>query len=173
MNVQDRLDRHFSRQPDVAQAAFVAPNATVIGDVHLGENASVWWNAVIRGDTDRIAVGAGSNIQDGSVLHTDAGIPMAIGAGVTVGHMVMIHGATIGDRCLIGIGSIILNRAVLVENTLVGANTLIPEGKSFPPGVLIGKVKEFIRRPLDGQAIVEPAVHLASTEDVFVLVGKK
>jgi carbonic anhydrase/acetyltransferase-like protein (isoleucine patch superfamily) len=125
------------KSPVVAPDAWVAPNATVIGDVHLGAGASVWWNTVIRGDTDRISIGDKTNIQDGSVLHTDAGIHLQIGNGVTVGHMVMIHGCTIGDNCLIGIGSIILNRAVIGRNTLVGANTLIPEGKEFPEGVLI------------------------------------
>lgn len=125
------------KAPVIAPDAWVAPNATVIGDVHLGAGASVWWHTVIRGDTDRISIGGKTNIQDGSVLHTDAGIHLQIGNGVTVGHMVMIHGCTIGDNCLIGIGSIILNRAVIGCNTLVGANTLIPEGKEFPEGVLI------------------------------------
>lgn len=131
------LYRLGDRSPTLAADTWVAPNATVIGDVHLGAKSSVWWNTVIRGDTDRIVIGERSNIQDNSVLHTDAGIQLTIGKGVTVGHMVMIHGATIGDNCLIGIGSVILNRAVIGANTLVGANTLIPEGKEFPPGVLI------------------------------------
>jgi len=125
------------KSPTLAPTSWVAPNATVIGDVHLGAQSSVWWNTVIRGDTDRISIGERSNIQDGSVLHTDAGIHLQIGNDVTVGHMVMIHGCTIGDNCLIGIGSIILNRAVIGRNSLVGANTLVAEGKVFPEGVLI------------------------------------
>ena len=126
-----------SKSPQLAQGAWVAPNATVIGDVTLGENASIWWNAVLRGDNDPIRIGANSNIQDGSVLHTDEGVPMDIGANVTVGHLVMLHGCTVGDNSLIGIGSVVLNRAVIGKNSIVGANTLIPEGKVFPDRVLI------------------------------------
>lgn len=123
--------------PTTGDNAWVAPNATVIGDVHLGKDSSIWWNAVIRGDNDPIQIGEGSNIQDGSVLHTDEGVPMNIGKHVTVGHLVMLHGCTIGDGSLIGIGSVILNRAVIGKQSIVGANTLIPEGKVFPDRVLI------------------------------------
>ncbi|RTL49424.1 MAG: gamma carbonic anhydrase family protein [Rhodocyclaceae bacterium] len=125
------------KTPSIHDSAWIAPNAAVIGDVALGDGSSVWWNTVIRGDTDHIAVGERSNIQDGSVLHTDAGIRLQIGRDVTVGHMVMLHGCTVGDNCLIGIGSIVLNRAVIGRNSMVGANTLIPEGKTYPEGVLI------------------------------------
>ncbi len=131
------LYRLGDRSPSLAPSAWMAPNATLIGDVHLAAEASLWWNVVVRGDTDRISIGERSNIQDGSGLHTDAGIQLQIGRGVTVGHMVMVHGCSIGDNCLIGIGSILLNRAVIGRNSLVGANTLIPEGKVFPEGVLI------------------------------------
>ena len=109
----------------------------MIGDVHLGAKASIWWNATLRGDNDPIHIGENSNIQDGSVLHTDEGVPMHIGANVTVGHLVMLHGCTVGDGSLIGIGSIILNGAVIGKNSIVGANTLIPEGKTYPDRVLI------------------------------------
>lgn len=125
------------KKPQLGPDAWVAPNATVIGDVRLGANASIWWNAVLRGDNDPISIGTNSNIQDGSVLHTDAGVPLTIGANVTVGHLVMLHGCTVGDNSLIGIGSILLNRAVIGKNCIVGANTLIPEGKVFPDRVLI------------------------------------
>ncbi len=125
------------KTPQIAASAWVAPSATVIGDARLGDNVSIWWNAVLRGDNDPIHIGANSNIQDGSVLHTDEGVPMHIGANVTVGHMVMLHGCTVGDNSLIGIGSVILNRAVIGKHSIVGANTLIPEGKVFPDGVLI------------------------------------
>lgn len=125
------------KRPQLAPGVWVAPNATVIGDVRLGDNASLWWNAVLRGDNDPITIGTNTNIQDGSVLHTDEGVPMNIGANVTVGHLVMLHGCTVGDGSLIGIGSIILNRAVIGKNSIVGANTLIPEGKVFPDRVLI------------------------------------
>ena len=125
------------KKPAISSSAWIAPNATVIGDVHLAAGASVWWNATLRGDNDPIHIGENTNIQDGSVLHTDEGIPMHIGANVTVGHMVMLHGCTVGDGSLIGIGSVILNRAVIGKNCIVGANTLIPEGKVFPDRVLI------------------------------------
>ncbi|HRE19380.1 MAG TPA: gamma carbonic anhydrase family protein [Rhodocyclaceae bacterium] len=133
MTIYSLADKH----PQLAADAWVAPNATVIGDIRLAAGVSIWWNAVLRGDNDPIHIGANSNIQDGSVLHTDEGVPMHIGANVTVGHMVMMHGCTVGDGSLIGIGSIILNRAVIGRQSIVGANTLIPEGKVFPDRVLI------------------------------------
>ncbi len=116
---------------------FVAENATVVGKVRLENNASVWFNAVIRGDNARISVGENSNIQDGAVLHTDPGIPLVIGKNVTVGHKVMLHGCRIGDNSLIGINSVILNRAKVGNNCLIGANTLITEGKEIPDGSLV------------------------------------
>jgi len=125
------------KEPRIAESAWIAPNATVIGDVRLGENSSIWWNATLRGDNDPIEIGVNTNIQDGSVLHTDEGVPLRIGANVTVGHLVMLHGCSVGDGSLIGIGSVILNRAVIGKGCIVGANTLIPEGKVFPDHVLI------------------------------------
>jgi carbonic anhydrase/acetyltransferase-like protein (isoleucine patch superfamily) len=125
------------KQPRLGANAWIAPNATVIGDVQLGANTSIWWNATLRGDNDPITIGDNSNIQDGSVLHTDEGVPLTIGANVTVGHLVMLHGCTIGDGSLIGIGSVVLNRAVIGKGSIVGANTLIPEGKVFPDHALI------------------------------------
>jgi carbonic anhydrase/acetyltransferase-like protein (isoleucine patch superfamily) len=113
---------------------YIAPGAVVLGDVRLGEDVSIWFNATLRGDNDPIIIGARSNIQDGSVLHTDAGVPLTIGEDVTVGHKVTLHGCTIGDGSLIGIGSVILNRAVIGKN---GAGALVTEGKVFPDGVLI------------------------------------
>ena len=125
------------KAPVLGSGAWVADSAQVIGAVELADNASVWFGAVIRGDTEPIRVGRNSNIQDGSVLHTDEGVPMHIGNNVTVGHLVMLHGCTVGDGSLIGIGSVILNRAVIGKGCIVGANTLIPEGKVFPDRVLI------------------------------------
>jgi carbonic anhydrase/acetyltransferase-like protein (isoleucine patch superfamily) len=116
---------------------FVADNATIIGSVVLEGGASVWFNAVVRGDNDLIQIGTNSNIQDGAVLHTDPGIPLHVGAGVSIGHQATLHGCTVGDHTLVGIGSSILNHAVVGSNSIVGAHTLITEGKSFPDGVLI------------------------------------
>jgi len=116
---------------------WIAPNAVVAGHVILKKNASVWFGAVLRGDNDPIIVGENSNIQDNSVLHTDVGSPLIIGDNVTVGHMVMLHGCTIGDGTLIGIGSVVLNGAKIGKNCLVGASALITEGKEFPDGSMI------------------------------------
>ena len=116
---------------------FIADNATVIGSVILKQNASIWFNAVVRGDNDVITIGENSNVQDGAILHTDAGIQLTLGREVTVGHMVMLHGCTIGDNSLIGIKSVILNKAVIGKNCLIGANTLISEGKIIPDGSLV------------------------------------
>lgn len=116
---------------------FIADNATVIGTVVIENNASIWFNAVVRGDRDIITIGEDSNVQDGSVLHTDEGVKLTIGKGVTIGHMVMLHGCTIGDNTLIGINSVILNNAVIGKNCLIGANTLIPEGKVIPDGSMV------------------------------------
>ena len=116
---------------------WIAPNAQVMGRVELKTDASVWWGAVLRGDNDPIVIGERSNVQDGSVLHTDEGTPLDIGADVTIGHMVMLHGCSIGDGTLIGIGSIVLNGARIGKNCLVGANTLITEGKEFPDNSMI------------------------------------
>ncbi len=136
--------------PQLGQDVWIAPNATVIGDIRLADRASVWFNTVLRGDNDPIFIGTETNIQDNSVLHTDAGIPMHIGDRVTVGHQVMLHGCTIGDGSLIGIGSVLLNRCQIGRQSIVGANTLIPEGKIFPDRVLIvGSPGKVIRELTD------------------------
>ena len=116
---------------------YIADNATVIGSVVLGHNASIWFNAVVRADNDVITIGENSNIQDGSVLHTDHGMPLLIGRNVTVGHKVMLHGCTIGDGSLIGINAVILNGAIIGRGCVIGANALIPEGKVIPDGSLV------------------------------------
>ncbi len=116
---------------------WVAPNAVVLGSVHLGENASVWFGAVVRGDNELITVGRNSNVQDGAVLHTDPGMPLMIGADVTVGHQAMLHGCTIGDGSLIGINAVVLNGATIGENCLIGANALVTEGKEIPPNSMV------------------------------------
>ncbi|MGP4844874.1 gamma carbonic anhydrase family protein [Marinobacter sp. 1Y8] len=124
---------------------FVADNATVIGQVLLQEKSSIWFNVVIRGDNDLITVGPETNVQDGSVLHTDSGIRLTLGRGVTVGHKVMLHGCEVGDYSLIGINAVVLNGAKIGKHCLIGANTLIPEGMVVPDGSMVvgspGKVK--------------------------------
>ena len=136
--------------PSINDSVFVAESADVIGKVTLESLSSVWFNATIRGDTDRIIVGSCTNIQDGSVLHTDPGIELRLGEGVTVGHKVMLHGCTIGDYSLIGINSVILNNAKIGSHSVIGANTLIPEGKEIPDGVLVmGSPGKIIRELSD------------------------
>ena len=125
------------KTPRLASGAWVADSAQVIGDVELGENASVWFGTVVRGDGDAIRIGRGSNIQDASVLHIDAGKPLTVGEYVTVGHRVVLHGCTIGDHSLIGIGAVVLNGARIGKNCLVGAGSLVTEDKEFPDGSMI------------------------------------
>ncbi len=125
------------RAPAFLGDYWIAPGAAVLGDVTLHHNASVWFGAVVRGDNDPIVIGENSNIQDGSMLHTDEGVPLTIGRDVTVGHMVMLHGCSIGDGSLIGIKSVILNHARIGRHCLIGANTLITEGKVIPDRSLV------------------------------------
>jgi carbonic anhydrase/acetyltransferase-like protein (isoleucine patch superfamily) len=142
-----------NRQPEIAADAWIADNASVIGSVYLAARSSVWFNSVLRGDNHHIYLGEGSNVQDASVLHTDAGIDLRIGNDCTVGHQVTLHGCTIGDNSLIGIHSVILNGAVIGRNCLVGAGGLITEGKTFPDGVLIVGSPAVIKRELKPQEI--------------------
>ena len=156
------LYRIAEARPQIDATAWVAETAMIIGDVRLAANASIWFNAVLRGDNDPIVIGANSNVQDGSVLHTDAGVPLTVGTDVTVGHKVMLHGCTIGDGSLIGIGAIVLNRAVIGRQSLVGANTLIPEGKVFPERVLIvGSPGKVVRELTDEEVarLAQSAAH--------------
>ena len=140
------------RIPALHESAWVAENAQVIGGVSLGENTSVWFGVVIRGDTAPIVVGQGSNIQDNSVLHADDDTPMTIGENVTVGHQVMLHGCTVGDGSLIGIQAVVLNGAKIGKNCLVGAGSLVTEGKEFPDGCMIlGSPAKAVRQLTDAQ----------------------
>lgn len=133
--------------PTVAESAWVAGSAEVMGDVVLGEEASVWFGVVVRGDTSAIRIGARTNIQDLSVLHSDVGMPLTIGSGVTVGHKAMLHGCTVGDDSLIGIGAVILNGAKIGKGCLVGAGALVTEGKEFPDGsMIIGSPAKVVRQ---------------------------
>jgi carbonic anhydrase/acetyltransferase-like protein (isoleucine patch superfamily) len=133
------------RKPTFEGDYFVAHNAAVIGSVVLGANASVWWNVTIRGDNDVIRLGENVNIQDGSVVHTDAGVQVTLERNVSVGHLVMLHGCTIGENSLIGIGAIILNRAVIGRNCLIGAGATVTEGKVIPDGALVLGVNKVVR----------------------------
>ncbi|HET7794512.1 MAG TPA: gamma carbonic anhydrase family protein [Rhizobacter sp.] len=123
--------------PDIDDTAWVADSAQVMGAVTLAENASVWFGAVLRGDTERISIGKNTNVQDGTVVHADHGYPVTLAENVTVGHQVMLHGCTIGEGSLVGIGAVVLNGARIGKHCLVGAGALVTEGKEFPDGSMI------------------------------------
>jgi carbonic anhydrase/acetyltransferase-like protein (isoleucine patch superfamily) len=148
--------------PRVAASAWVADSAQIMGNVELGEDASIWFGAVVRGDTEVIRIGDRSNIQDGSVLHADIGKPLTIGNDVTVGHKVMLHGCTIGDGSLIGIGAVVLNGAKIGKGCIVGAGSLVTEDKEFPDGsMIIGSPAKVVRELTAEQqhGLVMSAVH--------------
>ncbi|MFB7598047.1 gamma carbonic anhydrase family protein [Streptomyces sp. NPDC056160] len=136
------------RQPRVDGEAFVAPTATVVGDVTLGAGASVWYGAVLRGDVEGIAVGAHSNVQDNCTLHADPGFPVRVGERVSIGHNAVVHGATVEDDCLVGMGATVLNGAVIGAGSLVAAQALVPQGMRVPPGSLVAGVPAKVRREL-------------------------
>ncbi len=148
---------------------YIAPGAVLIGSVRLGRNASVWWNAVLRADNEPIVVGERSNVQDGCVLHTDPGFPLTIGSNVTIGHMVMLHGCTIGDGTLVGIGSIILNGTKVGKNCVIGANTLLAENKDIPDNSLVvGSPGRVLRTLTDEQIAM-----VAAAADSYVAKIKR
>lgn len=150
------------REPDIAADAWIAPGAVVIGSVVLKPRSSVWFGAVIRGDNDLVTIGEGSNIQDGSVVHIDPGFPLQLARNVTIGHKVMLHGCTVGEQSLIGIGSTVLNGARIGKYSIVGANSLIAEGKEFPDGVLIlGSPGRVVRELSEEEqaGLLRPAQH--------------
>lgn len=133
------------------EPSFIADNATVLGNVLVCRDASIWFNVVIRGDNDRITIGEGSNIQDGSILHTDPGMPLTIGKGVTVGHKAMLHGCTIGDHSLVGINAVVLNGAKIGKHCLIGANALVTENMEIPDGSMVLGSPAKIKRQLSDE----------------------
>lgn len=134
---------------------WIAPGAVVVGDVTLGRDSSIWYNAVVRGDSAPIEIGENTNIQDGCVLHVDAGFPLKIGRGVTVGHAAILHGCTVGDNTLIGMGAIVLNGAQIGKDSLVAAGALVPQGRSYPDGVLLMGAPARVVRSLKPEEIAE------------------
>ena len=148
--------------PKLDKDSWFAPNSVLIGNVTLKKDANIWFNATLRGDVEPITVGEGSNIQDGSVIHTDPGCPATIGKNVTVGHLVMLHGCIIDDDCLIGIGSTILNKAKIGKHSIIGANTLITENKIIPDNSLVvGSPGRVLRKITDEEikSIIENGQH--------------
>lgn len=147
MSEQNWLDL-TEHTPRVDEAAWVAPNATLVGDVRLAGRVSVWYSTVLRGDGDTIEIGEDSNIQDGSVVHTDPGFPVRVGRGVTVGHHVVLHGCRVDDGTLIGMGSVVMNGAHIGESSLVAAGSVVLEGTEVPAGSLVAGVPAKVRREL-------------------------
>lgn len=164
------------KAPVLGEGSWVADSAQVIGDVVMAQDASVWFGAVVRGDTETIHIGARSNIQDGSVLHADHGKPLTIGADVTVGHQVMLHGCTIGDNALIGIQAVVLNGAKIGRNCIVGAGSVVTEGKEFPDNSLILGAPAKVVRQLDeasAERLRESAAHYVDNARRFARGLKK
>jgi carbonic anhydrase/acetyltransferase-like protein (isoleucine patch superfamily) len=155
--------------PALGDGAHVDATAVVIGRVSLGARSSVWPLAVIRGDTDRISVGDETNVQDGAVLHADAGVPCTIGARVTIGHRAIVHGCTVGDEALVGMGAIVMNRAVVGEGAIVGAGAVVPEGMEIPPGAMaVGVPARVVRRlsEQEREAVRQSARHYVHMADL-------
>ncbi|MFT4188696.1 MAG: gamma carbonic anhydrase family protein [Aeromicrobium sp.] len=142
------IDLGDDRRPSVPDSAFVAPNASLVGSVVLGEGASIWYSAVLRADNEPIVVGKDSNVQDGCAFHVDQGKPLTLGEGVSVGHNAVVHGATIEDHCLIGMGAVVMNGAVIGAESLVAAGALVTEGMVVPPRSLVAGVPAKVRREL-------------------------
>lgn len=152
-----------------ADSNWIAPDATLIGDVRVGRNAGFWFGAVIRGDNEPIVIGADTNVQEHTVMHTDPGFPLTIGEGCTIGHRALLHGCTIGDNSLIGMGAIVLNGAKIGRNCLVGAGALVTEGKEFPDNSLIVGSPAKAIRVLDDAAVVR----LRGSAARYVANGKR
>lgn len=143
------------------ESVWIAPDASVVGKIHIGRNVGIWFGAVLRGDTEAITVGDDTNVQEHTIMHTDPGCPLTVGVGCTVGHRALLHGCTIGDNSLIGMGAIVLNNARIGSNCLVGAGALVTEGKEFPDGSLIVGSPAKVIRQLDEQAIARLRVSAA------------
>ena len=168
MDVSGRLARHLSRTPDVAAAAFVAANATIVGDVQLGRDSSVWYGAVLRGDIEAIRIGAGSNVQDLTLIHLANDLPATVGRHVTIGHRAIIHACTIGDECLIGMGATVLDGAQIGDRCIVGAGALVTKRFVAPPGSMIFGAPAKVVRPLTA----EEQAGIRAMAEKYVLVAR-
>jgi len=152
MTIDERLEKFLGKTPDTARALFVAPNATVLGDVVLRSQSSVWYGAVLRGDINEIRVGEGTNIQDNAIVHLADDFGAYIGAWCTIGHAAIVHACTVGDECLIGMGATLLDGARIGDHSIVGANSLVPQGMVVPPGSLVyGSPAKVIRVLTSGE----------------------
>lgn len=155
--------------PSIDASAFVAPGAIVVGDVRLGPRASVWYGAVLRGDMDRIVVGEATNLQDGTIVHVDEGVPCLVGSRVGVGHRAVLHGCVVEDECLVGMGAILLNHVRVGTGSVIGAGAVVPEGVAIPPGSLVLGVPARVVRQVD--AVLRERIH-ATVEHYLALAER-
>ncbi len=173
MSAETSYLQHLKSLVVVKKNVFVAENATVLGQVELNQNVSIWYGAVVRGDNDSIVIGAFTNIQDNCIIHVDEGVPVKIGEQCVVGHRAILHGCTVGNTCLIGMGAIIMNNAVIGDNCVIGANALVTENTVIPPGSLVlgspGKVVRQVN-PNQIERIKKGALHYAEEAQKY-LVG--
>ena len=167
MDISERLARHLSRTPNIAAAAFVAANATVIGDVQLGRDSSVWYGTVLRADIEAIRIGEGSNVQDLTLIHLANDLPVVVGCYTTIGHSAIVHACTIGDECLIGMGATVLDGALIGDRCIVGAGALVTKRFVAPPGSMILGAPAKVVRPLTAEeqagirTLADKYVHVA------------
>ena len=168
MTIQERLAKYLGRTPDTARAAFVAPNATVLGDVTLGPRSSVWYGCVLRGDINSITIGEGTNVQDGTIVHLADDHGVRIGDYTTIGHAAIIHACDIGDECLIGMGATVLDGAKIGDRCIVGANALVTQRFIAPPGSMVLGAPAKVVRPLS----VEEQSGLRRWAEKYVVVAQ-
>lgn len=161
-----------NKTPRIDVQSWIAHNATVIGDVTLGRDASIWFNAIVRGDCDAITIGEGTNVQDAAVLHTDEGVKLVVGKHVTIGHLAMLHGCTVGDGSLIGINAVVLNNVVIGRECIIGANALLPEGRVIPDrSLVVGSPGKVVRQLSDAEVagLYESAHHYVANAKDFAV----
>jgi carbonic anhydrase/acetyltransferase-like protein (isoleucine patch superfamily) len=152
MDVNERLARHLSRTPDTSRAAFIAPNATLLGDVILGDDSSVWYGTIVRADINSIRIGRATNLQDGVIVHLSDDFGVSVGEFTTVGHRAILHACRVGNECLIGMGATVLDGAEIGDRCIIGANSLVPQGLKIPAGSLVYGNPARIARALDTSA---------------------
>jgi len=168
VTIHERLKKFLARRPQTSLAAFVAPNASLMGDVHLGKDSSVFYGAVLRGDIETISIGEGTNVQDGAVVHLADDLPAIVGAHCTIGHSAIVHACRIGDLCLIGMGAVVLDGAEIGDECLIGARALVTQRTKIPPRSLVIGSPAKVVRPLTGEELAS----LRESADKYIAVAR-